>query len=54
MITQTLGKIGRVVRVYPYDTIEVLIEGKGWLYHPKCLLPAPGETAPGDVDPQCE
>ena len=51
---QTLGQIGRVAQVNLSGTVEVLLQGRGWLYHPKCLLPAPGETARGDVDPQCK
>lgn len=50
---QTLDQIGRVVRVNEAGLVEVVIQGRGWLYNPECLLPAPGETAQGDMDPQC-
>lgn len=44
---QALGQIGRVVQVhYPLARIEVEANGMRFLYDPRCLLPAPGKTAP--------
>ena len=44
---QTLDQIGRVVKVhYPLARIEVEANGMRFLYDPRCLLPAPGKTAP--------
>ena len=52
-LLQTLDQIGRVLKVNEAGLVEVVIQGRGWLYNPECLLPAPGETAQGDVDPEC-
>ena len=49
---QTLGQIGRVTKVNMLYKVKVIVRGKEWLYHPLCLSPAPGESAPEDIDPQ--
>ena len=32
--------------------LQVYVQGRGWVFNPLCLEPAPGETAPYTPDPQ--
>ena len=46
-ILQALGQIGCVIKVHsPFATVEVEASGTRFVYNPKCLLPAPGKSAP--------
>ena len=38
--------VGRVTRIYSTGVVQVYINGRGWVFNPLCLEPAPGETAP--------
>lgn len=42
MLCQQLGQIGEVLQVLSFGKIEVGVNGTGFLYSPKCLLPTSG------------
>ena len=37
-LLDALGKKGQVINVYPDGCIEVFINGKSWVFNPKCLI----------------
>ena len=40
---QSLGQLGRVSRMENSGSILMKVNGRQWLMHPSCLIPAPGE-----------
>ena len=50
---QTAGQIGHVTKVYMTSCVQVYVQGRGWVFYPLCLEPAPGKTAaPYTPDPK--
>jgi hypothetical protein len=45
-VVQSLGQVGRVVRVFPTGDVRVVVNSKTWTFNPACLKPAPGESPP--------
>lgn len=43
-IHQTLGKIGKVTRVYDDGDLRVIVDGQTWTWNPLCLTPLPGSA----------
>ena len=43
-VPQSLGQVGRVMKVKANGDIRVAVNGSRWILNPKCLSPAPGET----------
>ena len=43
---QSLGQVGRVIKVFPTGDVRVAVNGRTWTYNPQCLQPAPGENPP--------
>ena len=43
-LLQSLGQVGRVVKVYDNGDVRVAVNGSRWKFNPDCLSPAPGET----------
>ena len=43
---QSLGQLGRVIKVFPTGDVRVSVNGRTWTYNPLCLVPAPGENPP--------
>ena len=46
------GQIGYVAKIYINGNVQVYVRGRGLVFNPLCLEPAPGETAPYTPDPQ--
>jgi hypothetical protein len=45
-VVQSLGQVGRIVRVFPTGDVRVVVNSKTWTFNPACLKPAPGESPP--------
>ena len=43
---QSLGQVGRVIKVFPTGDVRVSVNGRTWTYNPLCMEPAPGENPP--------
>ena len=41
---QTLGLVGRVWNIRASGDVCVAVNGSRWVYNPKCITKAPGET----------
>lgn len=50
--TQSLGHLGKVVKVLPSDDVQVAVAGRRWVFSPFCLKPAPGEQ-PNQESSEC-
>ena len=35
-----------MIKVFPTGDVRVAVNGRTWTYNPRCMVPAPGETAP--------
>lgn len=46
---QSLGQVGRVVRVHPDNDVRVIVNGRKWTFNPKCLVPAPNQVPQEDI-----
>ena len=46
------SQIGYVAKIYVNGNVQVYVRGRGLVFNPLCLEPAPGETAPYTPDPQ--
>ena len=44
MCLQSPGQVGRVTKVRANGGVRVAVNGSRWIFNPKCLSPAPGET----------
>ena len=44
--TQSLGQVGRVVKVFPTGDVRVVVNSRTWTYNPQCLTHAPTEELP--------
>ena len=44
--SQSLGQVGRVVKVFPTGDVRVVVNGRTWTYNPHCIAHAPGENPP--------
>ena len=44
--TQSLGQVGRVVKVFPTGDVRVVVNSRTWTYNPQCLSHAPTEELP--------
>ncbi len=53
-ILQTLGKVGRVQKVYPDGDIKVDTQGSLWTYNPRCLTKVEGDGVPLTPSTTCE
>ena len=54
--TQTLGQVGLVTKQTVTMYVQVSVNGKRWIYSPKCLIPASEDELPeqyGTVHTQC-
>ena len=45
-VVQSLGQVGRVVRVFPSGDVRLAVNGNTWTFNPLCMKLAPGETPP--------
>lgn len=43
---QTLGKVGRVKKVYDDGDIKVETQGTTWTYNPRCVTKVEGDGVP--------
>ena len=43
---QSLGQVGRVVKVFPTGDVRVVVNTRTWTYNPQCLQYAPAEELP--------
>lgn len=41
---QSLGQVGRVLKVKANGDVRVAVNGERWIYNPQCLVSAPGEV----------
>ena len=46
IIPQSLGQVGRVVKVFPTGDVRVVVNSKTWTFNPHCLEHAPLEDIP--------
>ncbi len=46
IFSQTLGKVGRVQKVYADSDIKVDTQGSLWTYNPRCLTKVEGDGVP--------
>ena len=44
---QALGKLGKVVKVFPTGDLKVKIGSHSWSYNPACCVPEPGSALYG-------
>ena len=40
-LLQSLGQVGRVVKVFPTGDVRVVVNSRTWTYNPRCLSHAP-------------
>jgi len=45
IMRSTLGKIGKVTRVYDDGDLRVIVDGQTWTWNPLCLTPLPGSAS---------
>ena len=45
-LMQSLGQVGRVVKVFPTGDVRVVVNSRTWTYNPRCLKHAPLEDIP--------
>lgn len=43
---QSLGQVGRVIKLFPTGDVRVSVNGRTWTFNPLCMVPAPGENPP--------
>ena len=48
MHTQSLGQVGRVVKVQANSDVRVAVNGRRWIMNPRCMVPAPNQTPQED------
>ena len=46
--TQSLGQVGRVIKVQVNSDIRVAVNGRRWVMNPKGMVPAPNQTPQED------
>ena len=45
---QSLGQVGRIIKVQGNGDVRVAVNGKRWIMNPRCMVPAPNLTPPED------
>ena len=50
-ILQCIGRIGRVIQLYPDGDVKVLVDGDDWTLNPYCTVPARPEEIIGLPSP---
>lgn len=43
LLLQSLGQVGRVMKVFPTGDVRVTVNSRTWTFNPQCLSYAPGE-----------
>ena len=43
LFLQSLGQVGRILKVFPTGDVRVLVNSRTWTYNPQCLAYAPRE-----------
>ena len=46
LISQSLGQVGRITKVFPTGDVRVAVNSRMWTYNPRCLVHAPLEEVP--------
>ena len=49
-LLQALGKLGKVVKVFPTGELKVKIGSHSWTYNPACCVPEPGSALYGSSE----
>ena len=50
---QSLGQVGRVIKVQGNSDVRVAVNGKRWIMNPRCMVPAPNQTLVEDTLGTC-
>ena len=46
---QSLGQVGRVIKVQGNSDVRVAVNGKRWIMNPRCMVPAPNQIPVEDT-----
>ena len=46
LLSQSLGQVGRVIKVFSSGDVRVGVNNKAWTFNPLAMNPAPGEDPP--------
>ena len=44
LFCQSLGQVGKVVNIQGGYDVVVAVNGRRWVFNPRCVVAAPGET----------
>ena len=48
-LLQSLGQIGRIVKVQTNNDVRVAVNGRRWVMNPRCMVPAPSQIPREDT-----
>ena len=46
---QSLGQVGRVIKVQANGDVRVAVNGRRWVLNPHCMVPAPKQVPQEDI-----